>query len=137
MKVLVVDGQGGKIGRTVIEQLLEKGCGCDIMAVGTNTAATAAMLKAGAQEGATGENPVLVACAEADIIVGPMGIIAANSLLGEITPPMALAVSASRAQKVLIPISKCGITVAGVEELPMNDYIARAVQTVCGLCSKA
>ena len=92
MKILVIDGQGGRMGKALVETLRRRGFSGEILAVGTNSAATAAMLKAGADEGATGENPVVVASRRADVILGPMGIIAANSLLGEITPAMALAV---------------------------------------------
>ncbi len=99
-----------------------------LVAVGTNSAATAAMLKAGADAGATGENPVAVNCADADIVTGPMGIITANALWGEITPKMAAAVSESAAQKLLIPVNRCSVTVVGVEELPLGDYVKLAAQ---------
>ena len=89
MKILVIDGQGGRIGRGVIEQLKKGGFNGEIIAVGTNSSATEAMMKAGADRGATGDNPVAVNAAEADIITGPVGIIAANSLMGEVTPRMA------------------------------------------------
>ncbi len=134
MNIMVVDGQGGKIGKAVVERLLALGCRCEITAIGTNTAATSAMLKAGANMGATGENPVVVNAALADIIVGPIGIIAANSLLGEITPKMALAVSSSGAKKVLIPMNKCNIAVSGVRDMQMSDYIADAAQMVMKMC---
>ncbi|MEG0751779.1 MAG: DUF3842 family protein [Oscillospiraceae bacterium] len=136
MKVLIVDGQGGKIGKSIVEQLKEKRCDCTVIAVGTNTAATSAMMKAGADECATGENPVIVAAQRADIIVGAMGIIAANSLLGEITPGMALAISESRAQKVLVPMNRCAIAVAGIGEHSLSEYISMAADMVCELCRK-
>ena len=122
MKILVIDGQGGKMGKAIVEQLVKAGYKDQIIAVGTNAVATAAMIKAGVA-GATGENPVIVNAARADYIIGPMGIIAANSLLGEITPAMALAVSESDARKLLIPVSKCNIQVVGTVDKPMNDYI--------------
>ena len=122
MKILVIDGQGGKMGKAIVEQLVKAGYKDDVIAVGTNAVATAAMIKAGVA-GATGENPVKVNAAKADYIIGPMGIIAANSLLGEITPAMALAVSESGARKLLIPVSKCNIQVMGTVDKPMNDYI--------------
>lgn len=134
MKVLVVDGQGGKIGKAVVERLIALGCPCEITAIGANTAATAAMLKAGASLGATGENPLVVNAPLADVIVGPVGIVAANSLLGEITPKMALAVSSSGAIKVLIPMNKCNIAVAGVEDKPMSEYILDAARLVSEMC---
>ena len=98
MKVVVIDGQSGRMGQLLIERAKAAGLPCEIMAVGTNAIATAAMLKAGASAGATGENPVLVACRTADIIVGPIGILSADSLMGEITPAMAVAVGQSGAK---------------------------------------
>lgn len=130
MKILVIDGQGGRIGRGVIEQLKKGGIKGEIIAVGTNSSATEAMMKAGADRGATGDNPVAVNAAEADIITGPVGIIAANSLMGEVTPRMAYSVAASRAKKVLIPMNRCNIVMSGTEELTLNEYIARAVQLI-------
>lgn len=136
MQVVVIDGQGGRMGSAVVEALRARGFAGEILAVGTNTVATTAMLKAGADAGATGENPVAVAARTADVIVGPMGIIAANSLLGEITPAMALAVSESRAQKVLIPVNKCHIAVAGTRELTPGEYTQEAAALVLGLQKK-
>lgn len=130
MKILVIDGQGGRVGRGIIEQLIKGGFKGEIIAVGTNSSSTEAMMKAGAQRGATGDNPVAVNAAEADIITGPVGIIAANSLMGEVTPRMAYSVAASRAKKVLIPVNRCNIVMAGTEELTLNEYIARAVQMI-------
>lgn len=130
MKILVIDGQGGRVGRGIIEQLIKGGFKGEIIAVGTNSSATEAMMKAGAQRGATGDNPVAVNAAETDIITGPVGIIAANSLMGEVTPRMAYSVAASRAKKVLIPVNRCNIVMAGTEELTLNEYIARAVQMI-------
>ena len=133
MKILVIDGQGGRMGKALVEALRRRGFSGEILAVGTNSAATAAMLKAGADEGATGENPVVVASRKADVILGPMGIIAANSLLGEITPAMALAVSESEAYKVLVPVNRCRIRVAGVQEMSLGEYTERAVDTVLAM----
>lgn len=127
MKIVVIDGQGGKIGAALVERFRRSFPADELIAIGTNSAATAAMLKAGAELGATGENPAVVCCADADIIAGPVGIIAANSLLGEVTPKMAEAVACSRAEKVLIPVSKCRISVMGVQELPLAEYIRLAV----------
>ncbi len=129
MKIVVIDGQGGRIGKTVIEQLRESSLVCDILAIGTNSAATSAMLKAGADNGATGENPVVIACRDADFIVGPIGIIAADSMFGEITPKMAEAVGQSRARKVLIPVNKC-FEVAGVREMGLSQYVVEAVRII-------
>ena len=130
MMGLVIDGQGGRIGRSIVEQLRAADFSGTVIAVGTNTTATAAMIKAGADAGATGENPVAVNAAKADVIAGPIGILAANSLLGEITPKMALAVSESEARKVLVPMNRCHIFVAGTQELPFSETIALAVQAI-------
>lgn len=116
------------MGAALTSQLKAALPGILLVAVGTNSAATAAMLKAGADAGATGENPVAVNCADADIVTGPMGIITANALWGEITPKMAAAVSESAAQKLLIPVNRCSVTVVGVEELPLGDYVKLAAQ---------
>ena len=127
MKLLVIDGQGGGIGSGLIEQLRQAELpGVELLAVGTNVMATSAMLRAGAQAGATGENAVIFNSARADLILGPIGIIMANSMMGEITPAMAAAVASSEAKKVLIPITKCA-RVVGVEPKPMQTYIAEAV----------
>lgn len=135
MKVLVLDGQGGRIGKLLVEQLMSTGLFAEnahtLIAIGTNTIATAAMLKAGAPQGATGENPVAVNCADADVILGPVGIIAANSLLGEVTPRMAYAVATSRARKILIPTGRCSLSIAGTAELPLTDGVrAAASETI-------
>lgn len=127
-RIVVIDGQGGKMGAAITTRLNSVLSGVEIIAVGTNSAATAAMLKAGAAAGATGENPVVVCCESADIIMGPIGIITANSLLGEITPKMAAAVSESRAHKLLIPVSRCSVTVVGVQELSLSEYVALAAK---------
>ena len=123
MKIVVIDGQGGSIGKAVVEQLKKNLPEYELTAIGTNSIATSNMLKAGADSAATGENPVLVACRDADVIVGPIGIVQADSLLGEITPKMALAVSECHAKKVLIPISKCRISVVGTHSMGLTDYI--------------
>ena len=127
MKIIVMDGQGGKIGRTVIEQLKKRFPDQELLAIGTNSIATSSMLKAGASQGATGENPILVASRDADIIIGPIAIVMADSLLGEITPSMANAVSASRAYKILIPTNRCNHYIAGCQEVSLSD----AIQAVC------
>ena len=127
MKIVVIDGQGGRIGKALIEQLRAKTADAYLLAVGTNSIATSAMLKAGAAAGATGENPVVVACRDADVIIGPIGIIAADSMLGEITPRMAEAIGQSRARKVLVPVNRC-FEVAGVQEMSLSQYVEQAVE---------
>lgn len=135
-KIVVIDGQGGRMGAALVSQLKAAQLPAQILALGANSAATAAMLKAGADAGATGENPVVVCCQTAHLILGPMGIITANALLGEITPRMAAAVSESPAQKLLIPVNRCAVTVVGVEELPLGDYVKLAVQRVRELLAR-
>lgn len=114
MKILVIDGQGGKMGRELIEEILALCPEADITAVGTNSMATANMIKGGVKNAATGENAAVVNSRRADVIVGPMGIVIADALLGEITPAMAVAVGQSAAKKVLIPVSRCSTVVPGV-----------------------
>ena len=131
-KVVVIDGQGGKLGRLIIEQL-KAAADIEVMAIGTNSIATATMLRAGANSGATGENPVIVNCRDADIIVGPIGIIATDALHGEVTAAMAMAVGASSAQKVLLPVSRCQITVMGITPMPTAELAGLAVKHVLKL----
>jgi len=130
MKIMVMDGQGGRMGKSVVEQIRARFPEDEILAIGTNSIATAAMLKAGADAGATGENPAIVGCRTADIIIGPMGIVIADSLLGEITPKMAVAIGQSEAKKVLIPVNRCNHYIAGLQEAPMGDYIRSAVEKI-------
>lgn len=136
MKLLVIDGQGGKMGRAIVEQLKKELPEQEITAIGTNSIATSTMLKAGADMGATGENPVIFNCKDADIVIGPIGIIAANSLLGEVTPSMAAAISSSKAVKILIPINKCNVYVAGIKDLNLSEYVKAAVEQAKELISK-
>ena len=129
-RILVIDGQGGQLGSQIIKELLAKLSCIQITAVGTNTAATASMMKAGATKAATGENPVIVACRKADIIIGPVGIVIADSLLGEVTPAMAAAVGQASAARILIPMNKCENMVAGVSSLSTTVLIQDAVSKV-------
>ena len=128
MNILVIDGQGGKLGAQLIKSLKANFQDIQINAVGTNAAAAAAMLKAGADQAATGENPVIVACRKADVIIGPIGIVIADSLLGEITPRMALAVGQADAVRILLPINKCDNLVAGVPDLSMSTLIGDVIR---------
>jgi prephenate dehydrogenase len=127
MKVVVIDGQSGRMGQLLIDRMRNAGLSCEILAIGTNALATAAMLKAGADAGATGENPVLVACRTADIIAGPIGILSADSLLGEITPAMAVAIGQSAAKKVLLPVNLCSNIVVGTQSLSLSKLMDEAV----------
>ena len=122
------------MGQLFIERAKAAGVPCEITAVGTNAIATTAMLKAGAEAGATGENPVLVACRTAEIIVGPIGILAADSLMGEITPAMAVAVGQSPARKLLLPVNQCNNIVAGPMDLPLSKLMEEAVEVLKTLC---
>ena len=130
MNILIIDGQGGKIGSMIISLLKKVLPGQEITAIATNSIATSAMLKAGADKGASGENPVVVNAEKADIIAGPLGIVIANSMLGEVTPKMAEAVGGSKAQKLLIPTNACNIIVIGTESLSINEIILIAVDRI-------
>ena len=137
MKILIVDGQGGGIGRQLVEALKREG-ERDITCVGTNAIATSAMLRAGATRAATGENAAIVACREAEVIVGPIGIVVADALLGEVTPRMAAAVGQSRARKVLIPVNQCGNFIVGVPAGQTTaQLVAQAVEAILRLAEEA
>ena len=123
MKILVIDGQGGQLGGQIIKSLKSNFQEIDIIAVGTNATATATMLKAGASKAATGENPVVVACRKVDVIIGPIGIVIADAMLGEITPQMAIAVGQAYATRILLPINKCDNLVAGISDTSMTAII--------------
>ena len=129
-KILVIDGQGGQLGSQIVKALIAKFPGIAITAIGTNATATSAMLKAGASVAATGENPVIVACRKADIIIGPIGIVIADALMGEVTPAMAVAVGQADAARILIPMNKCENLVAGVSNLSTSVLIQDAVAKV-------
>lgn len=134
-KVLVIDGQGGGLGRQLVSALAAACPEAELTAVGTNSLAANAMLKAGASRAATGDNAVVVNCRRADIIVGPIGIVIADALLGEITPAMAAAVCQSGAKRVLVPINHCENYVVGVPDQPVSQLVAAAAQKVKELCS--
>lgn len=127
MEILVVDGQGGRIGQQLARGITARHPKLRVFAVGTNSLATAAMLKGGAAQGATGENALMVACRRADVILGPLGIVIADALLGEISPAMAAAVGQSPAKKILIPMNQCDNIVAGVAELPVGKLLDNAL----------
>lgn len=133
MNILIIDGHGGMLGAQLVKELVLRYPQAKITAVGTNSAATAAMLKAGAADAATGENPVLVACRKADVIIGPIGIVIADSLLGEITPKMAVAVGQAHAARILIPMNKCDNIVAGVNTPSTSELIEDALLKLSGL----
>lgn len=136
MMILVVDGQGGGLGRLLVRELKGAFPQAEIAAVGTNSTAANAMMKAGADFAATGENAVVVNCRHADIIVGAVGIVIADSMWGEITPRMAQAVGQSDARRVLIPINLCSNLVVGVSEMSMSKLVQAAVDTIRRLTEK-
>ena len=127
-KVVVIDGKSGRTGQLFIERIKAAQLPCEITAIGTNAIATSAMLKAGASAGATGETPVIVACRTADVIAGPIGILAADSLLGEITPAMAVAIGQSNAAKLLFPVSHCNNIVVGAQSMTLSQLMDEAVK---------
>ena len=128
MNLVIIDGQGGRMGRSVIEQLKKTFPELEIYAIGTNSIATSAMLKAGADYGATGENPVIVGARTADIIIGPIGIVIADALMGEITPAMAAAIGQSAAYKILIPVNRCNHFIAGCGDHSLSEYIKQVCE---------
>ena len=130
MKIVVIDGQGGSVGRIIIEKLLKKKLNACIIAVGSNSVATANMMKAGVKLGATGENATIVNVRDADYIVGPMGIVIADSMLGEITPKMTVAVGSSLAKKILIPSLKCNNYVVGTKNYTLDQLIDLAIEEI-------
>lgn len=133
MNILVVDAQGGGIGKQLVAAIKQNIPGAAVTAVGTNSAATSAMLKAGADRAATGENAVVVGARSADIIAGPVGIVIADSLLGEITPAMAAAIGQSRAKRILIPVNHCDNIIAGVPDLSVAALVQNAVDRISAL----
>ncbi|MBQ2802644.1 MAG: DUF3842 family protein [Lachnospiraceae bacterium] len=130
MKIVVIDGQGGGVGKGVIEELIKRVPKAEIIAVGANATATSNMMKGGAINGATGENAVIYNSGRADVIVGPMGIVMANAMLGEITPAMAMAVSSSNARIILIPMNKCHVELVGIENRRLSEYLQEAVDKI-------
>lgn len=130
MNILIIDAQGGGFGKQLVTAVKREFPEVEITAVGTNSVATGAMLKAGADYGATGENAVIVGARKADIIAGPIGIVIADSLYGEVTPAMALAVAQSRAKRILIPSNHCDNILAGVSDLSVGKLIQSAVEEI-------
>lgn len=138
MRIAVIDGQGGGMGKAIVEKLRDSlGNEIEILALGTNPLATSLMLKTGADEGASGENAIVFNAARVDFIVGSIGIIAANSMLGELSPAMAKAIAESPAKKVLIPLNKCNIFVAGVRNEAVLSHIDDAVRIIKDFMNKS
>lgn len=131
MRVAVVDGQGGGIGKLIIEKLRKTmGENIEITALGTNALATALMLKAGADQGASGENAICVTVKKMDVVLGPIAIIVANSMLGEITPKVAMAIAEADAEKVLMPLNKSKITIVSSYNEPLPHLVEMMVKKV-------
>lgn len=133
MTVTIIDGQGGRIGRQLVAAVKKALPEVTVLAAGTNTAATEAMLSAGADRAATGENAVKVCASRADVLAGPIGIVIADALLGEVTPEMAVAIGQCTAKKVLIPVNLCDHYIAGVPEQPVGQLIQAAVERIRAL----
>ncbi len=133
MKVLVIDGQGGGLGKQLVAAVKTCDPDIEIVAVGTNSTATNVMLKAGADQAATGENSVVTVCRSADVIMGPVGIVIADAMLGEITPRMAQAVGQSAAKRILIPVNLCDNIVVGIENMSMGRRVECAVDALKGI----
>jgi hypothetical protein len=136
MKIIVVDGKSGKTGALFIEELRKRGCDLELTAIGTNVIATTSMLKAGANDGASGENAIMVATRGADLIVGPLGIVEADAIMGEITPKAATAIGSSQATKLLIPINLCNTIVVGTQDFSMKKLIEESVNQFLELVSQ-
>ena len=137
MKVVVIDGAGGGVGKALVEGLKKRLLGAEVIGVGLNALATAAMLRAGADAGATGENPVRVTLKDADLVMGPIGIAFADALLGEVTSICAEAVAKSSAVKILVPVGRCGVRIAGTGGLTLADAIEDALSQAVSLAEEA
>lgn len=139
MNILVIDGQGGQLGSAIIKSIKPRFPEVYISAVGSNATASAAMLKAGAHQAATGENPVLVACRKADVIIGPVGIVIADALFGEISPKMSVAIAQADAVRILLPVNKCDNLIAGVPVLSVSvlveDCMKKLDAIINGTCN--
>ncbi|MEG0049848.1 MAG: DUF3842 family protein [Clostridia bacterium] len=137
MKLLVIDGQGGGVGKSLVVALKQIIPNQPVIALGTNAQATSTMLRAGADLGATGESAIAYQCKSADVIVGVAGILHANAMLGEISPAIAAAISQSEAQKVLVPLERCGLLIAGVGRQPLDALIHEAARIAASLCGQS
>lgn len=135
--ILVVDSQGGGLGKILIAKIKESGLNCIITAVGTNSLATSAMIKAGADHAATGENALVVACKKSDVILGPVGIAIADSLYGEVSAKMAKAIGKSKAIRILIPFSHCDTILVGIENNTLVQHAQLAVDELLKVCHES
>ncbi len=130
MRIAVVDGQGGGIGRAIVERIRKEFPGITITALGTNATATGQMLRAGADEGATGENAIVHNMQHVDVVMGVIGILNANSMMGELSPAMAVAIGGSHTYKILLPINRCHIHVVSVKDIPLSVHLDNAVEAL-------
>ena len=128
MNILIIDGQGGKLGKLLCEAFMDHFPECTLTAVGTNSIATSNMLKSGIRHAATGENAIKVASRKADLIVGPVGIVVADALMGEITPEAAKVIGQSDAKKILLPVNRCDILVAGTYEKNLSQLVIDSIE---------
>lgn len=133
MRIAIIDGQGGGVGCALIARL--RGKGHTLLALGTNAMATSAMLRAGADEGATGENAICFCASHCDVIAAPIGMLAANALLGEVSPAIAMAVGGADAYKVFIPSARCNIQIAGTQHMTLAQYTDDAVARILAYAS--
>lgn len=129
MRLCVIDGQGGGIGGTIIKKLRDRaGESVEIIVLGTNAIATAKMLKAGGNRGASGENAIIRTVSQVDVVLGPISIIMAHAMMGEVTPGIAAAVAGSPAQKILLPLSQENIEIVGVRSAPLPRLIDAMIE---------
>ena len=128
MNILIIDAQGGGMGRQLVTSVKKEFPQVEVTAVGTNALASSNMLKAGADHAATGENAVIVGCRRADLIIGPIGIAIADSMYGEITPAMAAAVGQSDAKKLLIPMNQCNNVIVGIKNVSMGSMVEAVIE---------
>jgi len=137
LKLVVIDGQGGGVGKSLVAALKARMPDQPVIALGTNVQATSAMLRAGADQGATGESAIRYQCRTADVIIGVAGILHAYAMLGEISPGIAAAVSLSEAQKILVPLERCGLIIAGVGRQPLDALIRQAAELAAQYCESS
>ena len=137
-KIVIIDGQGGRLGKLLVEEVRTRLPQAELLAIGTNAIAASAMQRAGAVHAATGENPVVRGVMDADVVLGPLGVVVAHAILGEVTPKIAEAVGGCRAKKFLIPMNSCGVVVSGVPaELGLYAHVRLAVDQAAEYLSGA
>lgn len=136
-RILVVDGMGGRIGQEIVQRLRGAfGESIEVLAIGTNSTATSAMLKAGANRGATGENAVRVTAREADVLVGPLSVLIPDSMMGEVTPGLAEALALSAARKVMLPLTNPRLDLVGTTKDPLPHLLEEAIGVVASILGR-